>query len=92
MDVIKTQLSGKLPFAGPSRVAPWIAWGPYLWADGLKPRKDGLTWLCSDFQIDGTHPSAAGRHKVAGLLMQFFTNDPTTRSWFMTAPAGSPGP
>ena len=90
--VIKTQLSGKLPFAGPARVAPWVAWGPYLWADGLKPRKDGLTWLCSDFQPDGTHPSAAGKQKVAEQLLQFFTNDPTTRGWFMAAPAGGPGP
>lgn len=61
----------------------WLAWGPYLWADGLVPRSDGLTWLCSDFQNDGTHPSTTGRQKVAGLLLNFFKTNETTRPWFV---------
>lgn len=61
----------------------WLAWGPYLWADGMVPRSDGLTWLCSDFQNDGTHPSTTGRQKVAGLLLNFFKADETARPWFV---------
>jgi hypothetical protein len=61
----------------------WLAWGPYLWADGLVPRSDGLTWLCSDFQNDGTHPATTGRQKVAGLLLNFFKADETARPWFV---------
>ena len=64
--------------------APWIAWGPYLWADGVKGRKqDGLVWLKDDFGRDGTHPSDSGREKVAKLLLDFFKNDPTARPWFV---------
>lgn len=38
--VIETQLGGSLPHpsSGGTAVAPWISWGPYLWADGLTPR------------------------------------------------------
>lgn len=68
----------------------WLAWGPYLWADGLLPRSDGLTWLCSDFQNDGTHPSTTGRQKVAGLLLNFFKTNETARPWFVT-PSSAPG-
>jgi hypothetical protein len=81
--VIESQLNGHLPFAGPSRVAPWLAWGPYLWADGMRARSDGLRWTCSDFESDGTHPSATGRQKVAQKLLEFFSSDPTTQEWFM---------
>jgi hypothetical protein len=42
-------------------MAPWIAWGPYLWADGVEPRSDGLVWLCEDVNPnDGIHPSFTG--------------------------------
>lgn len=81
--VIEDQLNGLLPYAGPSRIAPWIAWGPYLWSDGLVPRSDGLTWACSDFQSDGTHPSLSGSLKVADRLRSFFLSDPAATPWFV---------
>lgn len=62
--------------------APWLAWGPYMWADGVKPRGDGLSWACSDFQTDGTHPSSTGAQKVAQMLLSFFKSD-STATWFL---------
>ncbi len=61
----------------------WLAWGPYLWTDGLDGRSDGLQWTCSDVQSDGTHPSTSGRQKVAALLLNFFKNDPLAQRWFV---------
>ena len=61
---------------------PWIGWGPYLWADGLNPRSDGLIWRQSDFGPDGTHPSTSGREKVTDLLMDFMLTSPLARPWF----------
>jgi len=64
-------------------VAPWLSWGPYLWADGLNPRSDGLTWACSELNSsDGTHPSATGRAKVADSLLAFVRRDVTTAPWY----------
>ena len=64
--------------------APWTVWGPYLWADGLKGRNDGLlVWGREDLGPDGTHPSMLGREKVARLLMNFLKTDPTSRTWFV---------
>ena len=72
--------------------APWVAWGPYMWANGVIPRSDGLTWICSDFQSDGTHPSIPqGQMKVANMLLNFFSSDPTTRSWFTSNTTASVG-
>jgi hypothetical protein len=66
-------------------VAPLLLWGPYLWADGITPRKsDGLTWLRSDFEKDGVHPTLKGRTKVAERLLHFFKEDAGAKTWFVT--------
>lgn len=66
---------------------PLLLWGPYLWADGTKPRSDGLTWTRNDLTPrDGTHPSDAGRQKVAELLLKFCQTDPLARGWFPANP------
>ncbi len=64
--------------------APWVTWGPYLWADGINARSDGLRWFTSDLEADGTHPSDQGEQKVGALLLTFFTTSPVTRCWFTT--------
>lgn len=61
---------------------PVLLWGPYLWADGVRPRADGLTWVREDFREDGTHPSDSGRRKVAEQLQRFFETDPTATPWY----------
>jgi hypothetical protein len=74
-------------------VAPFICWGPYIWADGLDPRSDGFTWLCSDLEADFIHPSATGGvPKVADQLLAFFKTDPTATPWFLkkTGPGQPP--
>jgi hypothetical protein len=71
------------PLSDQPELQAWIGWGPYLWADGLVARSDGLTWLCSDFQQDGTHPSTSGRQKVAQMLLNFFKTSPTAEGWFL---------
>ena len=83
---IEEQLRGGLRYDGPSPASPWLAWGPYLWADGLTPRSDGLTWSCSEFQSDGTHPATSGRQKVAMRLLDFVRTDPTAREWYLARP------
>lgn len=83
---IEEQLRGGLSFDGPGRAAPWLGWGPYLWADGMKPRSDGLFWACSDLSSDGTHPSASGREKVAQRLLEFVRSDSTAREWYLDRP------
>ena len=91
--LVADQIAGDpaLDYTGADAVAPWLSWGPYLWADGLGAdgvpggvpgRSDGLEWRCSDYNTDGIHPSATGRQKVSTLLLRFFKRD-TTTGWFV---------
>ena len=71
--------------------APLLLWDPYLWADGLTPRKsDGLVWKREDPGADGTHPSGSGRDKVARLLLGLCKNGPNAKSWFRGPGAAGP--
>jgi hypothetical protein len=85
---IQDQLDGNAalnfdPSKGPV-VAPWMAWGPYYWSNGLIPRPDGLVWSCPDLLPDGTHPSQQGGvQKVATEWLGFFTANDTTVPWFL---------
>lgn len=50
--------------------------GPYLWADGLAEREDGLIWNCADFAPDGTHPGRPASWKVRDLLEVYMGSEP----------------
>jgi len=64
-------------------LAPWLAWGPYLWADGTTARSDGLTWRCDEYSADGVHLQGEGNAKVAAALMEFLREEPTA-AWMFT--------
>jgi hypothetical protein len=73
-------------------VSPWIAWGPYMWADGEMPRSDGLTWSCDDFVDDGIHPGRGASSKVASMLLDHFLSHPTSVEWFQARESRTVGP
>jgi hypothetical protein len=87
--LIQSQMSGDPllnhdPARGPV-LAPVLLWGPYLWTDGVKPRRsDGLVWSKEDVTSkDGTHPSDSGREKVANLLLDFVQKNPLASPWYL---------
>jgi hypothetical protein len=70
--------------------APWLSWGPYLWANGTTKRADGFSYEQSDFGGDGTHHDSSGVRKTGEQLLKFFKSDSTTKPWFLrTGGAGS---
>ncbi|MCY0937635.1 hypothetical protein [Streptomyces sp. H34-S4] len=90
--LIQDQINGASNLTyGPGGVAPWLSWGPYMWADGLGSdgvaggtpgRSDGLEWACSDLESDRVHPGPTGEQKVANLILNQFSTDSTTTPWF----------
>ena len=87
--MIQDQLNGIAamnynPANGPV-MAPWVAWGPYLWTDGLLARGDGQFWPCHDFKSDGQHPStiAGGSERNANMLLNFMKTNDATAPWFL---------
>lgn len=82
--VVVDARAGDLNF---NTVAPWLAWGSYLWADGTRPRSDGLIWIPADFEGDGTHPAESGESKVGAMLFDSFRTSPYTKCWFLTGGA-----
>ncbi len=85
--LIQAQMAGRaeLNFSGDRKAeAPLLLWGPYLWADGTTPRvADKLTYSREDLANDGTHPSEAGRDKVARVMLEFYKTDPLAKPWFV---------
>jgi hypothetical protein len=85
--LIERQIKGEAdlnfdPAKGPVK-APWLSWGPYLWAAGATKRADGFSWEQGDStEADGTHESPAGQKKVGEALLAFFKTDTTARGWF----------
>lgn len=77
-------------FTAPGKVAPFISWGPYLWADGITPRDyDSLYWDCEvDFRADGGgfHLNGFGKDKLAYILHDFFTTDTLSEIWYNDGP------
>lgn len=89
--LIEDQINGDttLIFNGTNARSPFLLWGPYFWSDGSNPQINNSTisLLCpDDFQSDGTHPSTQGAQKIAGWMLDFFTNDDLACSWMFENP------
>lgn len=84
---IQDQINGNAnlnydPANGPV-MAPWMAWGPYDWTNGLLGRSDGLVWSCQDVTFDGVHPSKTGAEAESNFLLNFLKSDTTATPWFL---------
>lgn len=95
-NVISLQINGdtRLTYSGVGKVAPFITWGPYFWADGVTPRAyDGLLWSCDNFRDDtiggGFHLKDTFKFKEGDLIDSFFINNPVAKIWYKNAAAWS---
>lgn len=92
--LIERQIAGDpaLAFEGPNKKVPWIAWGPYWWADGTNPRAyDGLTWSCEEYRDDDTgggfHLDDIGKAKEALMFIDFLATNEVTGKWYLDGAA-----
>jgi hypothetical protein len=69
--LVQDTYGGPIPFVG----------GLSIWADGIRPRYDGLTLNCGDVRKDGLHLNTTGAAKYGQHLWQMFKADPSTRGW-----------
>lgn len=76
------QVAGNLNYK--DGTAPWIAWGPYFWANGTNPRvTDGLTWVVGDYlTTDHQHPNTQGANKITQMLLYPFFETSAYTPWF----------
>ena len=81
---VKWLIEERINNSSANRSIPWVSWGPYLWADGLTPRSDGVVWERGDFEPDGVHTSAQGALKEATMLFEFFQKDTAAKHWFFS--------
>jgi len=86
--LIEDQINGvaDLRFKGADAPVAWLAWGPYLWANGEKANGNGLFYLETDYSQDGTHPSNNGVQKIGKEIYRFFSTDETAVPWFVRQP------
>ncbi len=79
-----------LEYKGAGREAPWMAWGPHVWADGERANEwDGLQWFCeTDYNPDGGgyHLSYGGVTKEANMIIDWAKSNPVTKKWFLDGP------
>jgi hypothetical protein len=76
--------------------APWIGWGPYLWAPACAAgqRSDGLCWNQSDFtSADYIHTRSAGTGtpyvgimKATSVTLPYMLSNPYSGPWFAAPP------
>jgi lysophospholipase L1-like esterase len=69
--LVQDTYGGPIPFVG----------GLSIWADGERPRYDGLTLTRSDVLTDGLHFTAAGAAKYGQRLWRTLKADPSARGW-----------
>jgi len=79
----KDPIAGDIRYHVPPQLgdaAPWVDWGPYLWADGPHARNDNFPgWFPPDLRgtngsgdnNECTHPSVNGEAKVGRMLLNF---------------------
>lgn len=96
--LIEDQINGDSALNWDSSVGPvqtgLLLWGSYIWADGTTPNSEGLSYQCSDYDGEGTHPSSQGYGKIGDKLLSFYQTDQTC-TWYRgtsTPPSTSPSP